>query len=151
MPSPAQIIHNAFMDCLHNDDEVPADGSLPESAVVVETFRGKIGLHRDRLEARREEVAGVVRLLEPAFRCTGEGAGQGMSFLRLPFLADGEHWAEHQTCNELLGLAFGLGMGGFCCQRELWSSLPGGMPYLWLDADHKVNRARRGPAGPSAP
>lgn len=133
--SPAQTVHDAFISCLFNDDEVPADGSLPEAAVVVETFRGKVGLHRDRLASKREEIAAIVRRLEPSFRRVGEGAGHGMSFMRLPFFADGEHWAEHPTCDELLGLAFGLGMGGFLMPRKMWGALPGGMPYLWLDAD----------------
>lgn len=123
------------MDCLYRDDELPGDGSVPKGAVIVETFRGKFGLHPERLAAKREGVAAIVRRLKPEFLRTGEGAGGGYTFLALPMFADGEHWAEHQTCDELLALVFGLGMGAFCSTRETWRALPGGMPYLWLDPD----------------
>ena len=134
--SPAVVVHAAFCDCLFLPEELPADGGVPPGAIIVETFRVRVGFHPARLESKRAAIAAIVRRLEPAFRRTGPNAGHGMSFLRLPIFEDGTHWAGHPTCDELIGLAFGLGMGDFLMPRAFWAALPGGMPYLWLDADY---------------
>lgn len=34
---PAQYVNAAFLDCLHRDDEVPADGTTPDTAVIIES------------------------------------------------------------------------------------------------------------------
>lgn len=130
----SKIINAAFTDSLYKEDEIPPDGSMPVGMVHAEGVRGMFGLHPTRLESHRSEVISAINLVHPAFHLSGEEAG-GASFLQLPVLADGTHWAEHQTCNELVVLAIGLGLGGICGTREIWHLMPGGVPYLWLDAN----------------
>lgn len=129
----ARRVSTMLRDCLFREEEIPADGSIPSNAVVVETIRGKLGFHAARLEACRPAVCEIILLLDPAFHRTGEGAGHGYSFLGLCQLANGDLWGQHDNCDELLALAFGLKLGGFLMPRMFWSALPGGMPYLWLD------------------
>ena len=57
----------------------------------------------------------------------------GWSFLALCMDKNGEIWGEHESVEELICLGIAIGMVGYSTPREMWSILPGGMPYIWID------------------
>lgn len=56
--------------------------------------------------------------------------GGGWSFLNMCMTKDGEQWGEHPNMEELMVLGCGLGLMKLQLPRAVWSSLPGGVPYL---------------------
>lgn len=124
----AARVHAIMMDVLFKPDEIPADKSLPANAVVAEGIQVKFGFHKERLERHRAEMIEMLGDLPDEFH---EGKGGGWSFLNACNTRDGEQWADlHKTVNELFCLAIALGLAKWLMPRELWGSLPGGMPYV---------------------
>lgn len=123
----ANEVTRVFMSCLFNDGE-PTDPH-----VLAEGPLGRFGLHPERLEAARGAVRGWLEQLAPVF-----SVGGGGSFLHLSFDASGEQWGEHKHAQELIVLAQALGLASCLLPRDVWSSLPGGMPY------YRVNLKGRG-------
>jgi len=115
-------------DCLFKEEEVP-DRKPPADAVIVEGIMQKFALHKMRLEGHRQDVIDMIGELPKEF-LTGEGNGGGWSFLNLCMDKRGSQWGEHPTMEALCVLAIGLGMGKWCLPREMWSVLPGSMPYV---------------------
>lgn len=57
-------------------------------------------------------------------------SGGGMSFLNACNTSKGEQWTgEHAKMEQLFALGIASGMVECLLPRELWSSLPGGVPY----------------------
>jgi hypothetical protein len=54
----------------------------------------------------------------------------GGGFLELCQTKDGHQWGEHRDMEALCVLAIAASLGQWCAPRELWSVLPGGMPYV---------------------
>lgn len=125
----AQRIHEIVLDCLFKDEEI-VDGQVPENAVLIEGIQVKIGLHKERLESHREEVKQFLNCLPEKFHLCGGG---GASFLEAPFDKDGHHWGEHKNVDELFMLGQGLNYVKCLLPRNVWSSLPGGMPYYQVN------------------
>lgn len=123
----ASAIHGMFLDCLYREEEIPNPEVASESAVLVEGITGRFGLHPERLESHRDGVrANIAALPDPFFR----DSGGGWSFLNLCMNKDGQQWGEHGTMQELVVLAIGLGLASYEMPREMWSVLPGGVPYV---------------------
>lgn|SRR5574338_593418 len=135
----AEKINDAFTNCLFIEEELAGlpPGKAPDDAVIVQTVRETFGFHKGRLEAARPLVVECLKELAHA-----DQFAEGYSFLALCMDKNGEVWGEHFNCNELLALAFGLGLGGFLLPREMWSMLPGSMPYLWLHHEGKAPKAK---------
>ncbi len=125
----AEIVNDIFNDSLFKPEELH-NGMPPADAVIVDAIIAKFGFHRQRLESHRQEVVAALQRMNPKFHT---GTGDGYTFLNLCETADGEQWGEHQNCEQLVGLAFGLELGRFTMPRAFWGSLPGGMPYVTFD------------------
>lgn len=133
----AENVRAVATDCLFTDAEYPAGVELPDGAVVVEGIVNKYGFHPARLEAHRADVAGMLGQLDDSFKSAGGG---GMSFLNACVDRDGNHWAEHPTMGLLFGLGIGLGLARYTMPRDMWSVLPGSVPYITVDSE-KLNDA----------
>lgn len=112
-------------------DSLFKEGEPTEPHVLAEGVLSRYGLHPDRLKSHAEEVQEMLTVLPDEFRKT---SGGGMSFLSACMDRDGNHWAEHPTIEQLFVLAIGLGKGKWLMPRELWSALPGGMPYFVIES-----------------
>lgn len=123
-------VEAVLVDCLYTEAEIEEAGKTPpDGCTVFEGIASSYGLHPGRLEAHREEVVGWIGQLQPQF-LEGEGGG-GWSFLNLCERADGVLWTGlHMRCEQLVALAHGLGLGEYLLPREIWSSFPGGVPYV---------------------
>ena len=129
MENIAGKVQAIVLDSLYNPEEVP-DGKAPDDAVIVDGVMGKMGFHPQRLESHRHEVEEILREMPANFH---KDSGGGWSFLNLCMDKNGNQWAEHMNMNELCVLAIGLKLGKWLLPRDLWSALPGGMPYVVFD------------------
>lgn len=77
------------------------------------------------------EIARILAQLPDAFFPKEvPGGGGGHSFLAACEDRDGRHWGEHMHIDGLLALGLAANMVHFCAPRDIWSILPGGMPYF---------------------
>lgn len=124
-------VQAAFLDCLFTPEEVDGAAAVPIGAVVVEGILGKFGFHPGRLEGHRPLIFGWLCALPVQFQKSGGG---GWSFLQACMDRDGEQWTGfHQRMDQLFCLGMGLNLVVCQLPREMWSVLPGGMPYYMVD------------------
>jgi len=130
----ADEVHRIFTDCLFRDEELV--GGKPNVApVVAPGLIHPVGFHPDRVAAHRNDIAELLEGFSNEFYADGGG---GMSFLNFCLLADGTHWAEHITMEQLCQLGEAIGMVSYPMPREFWDALPGGMPYIVIDRSKKA-------------
>jgi hypothetical protein len=111
-----------FSDCLFKADE-PLD-----NFVKAEGLSMNCGFHPVRLESHRADVLSMLKELPDPFMQT---EGGGWSFLNACMTKDGELWTgQHAIMEQLFVLGIGLNLCQWLTKRELWESLPGGMPYV---------------------
>lgn len=118
----AERVHHTVMACLYPDEELPTDGSPPPGLVEVSGVVSRFGFDPARLEAQRASINEMLDELPESF-------AQGMSFLNACNTKTGELWGQHRDMDSLFCLGMAIGRVGLCFQRDLWSILPGGMPY----------------------
>lgn len=126
-------IEQILLDCLFTDAELaeyPA-GTPPTGAVLVEAVKGKFGFHPGRIASHTAEIRKHLDGLPVTFQSTSvEGGGGGWSFLNACMDRQGSLWGQHNDINNLLALGVATGQARIQLPRELWSALPGGMPYF---------------------
>ncbi len=137
----ANQITTVLIDCFYRGEEIKDDASgqpiLPEDAVIIEGMTMKFGLHPDRVKAHAAEIHDLIAKIVADDFLVGKGGGY--TFLNLCMDRDGEHWGEHKNCEELIVLGMAVGRAGYCLPREVWSVLPGSVPYVWFsNTDKKV-------------
>lgn len=117
---------------LYKDEEI-TDGQVPEGAVIVEGVIGGFGFHPERLDEKRELIVNIAKQLPTEFQVS---RGGGWSFLNLCETKDGDQWTGlHRICNELICLLKALRMADWLLPREMWKTLPGGVPYLSINLE----------------
>lgn len=126
MENLSQQVHSLMMDCLFKPQEI-VDGKPPENHILVDGILGQFALHPERTKNNKDKIKDILNQMPEAFHV---GKGGGMSFLNLCETKDGEHWAEHSTMNSLVVLGIATEQAAYCIPREMWSALPGGMPYV---------------------
>lgn len=127
----AENVTKIASECFYEETEL-TDG-IPEDAVMVEGIVNNYGFHPERLNSRKADIASMLNDLDDSFM---SGKGGGMSFLNACYTKDGVHWGEHSSIGLLFALGMGLGMVSYSLPREVWSALPGGMPYMTVDSGH---------------
>ena len=128
-------IYDIFTDCLFKLDELK-DGKVKDQSQLVEAegLLSFFGFHKDRLSGYRDEVIEALEQLPDEFH---KNDGGGWSFLNMCKTKDEQFWGEHQNMEQLLALAIGLDLAGYCSPRKSWTSLPNGMPFIWIDLPEK--------------
>jgi hypothetical protein len=107
--------------CLFTEAENHTD------AVEVDGITHKVSFHPGRLEAHRQDIAELLSQLPDEFQA---GKGGGMSFLNACMTKDGDQWGEHMNMEQLMLLGMATKQVLYLMPRDLWSALPGGMPYF---------------------
>lgn len=129
----SENVRNIFLDCLFTDDEIKSinlkSEELPPDAVLVSGVTVKVGFKKARVDKHQEDIKELLTQLSDDFF---QDKGGGMSFLKLPFLKDGEQWGEHTSAQELLLLGLASKFMR-CAPREMWNLFPGGVPYIVID------------------
>lgn len=122
-------VERIFRDCL-------AESVVVENAIQIEGIVRTLVLDREKVESHREEIKGFINQLPSQFLLNGGG---GWTFLNLCMREDGVQWTGlHLIQEQLYALAAALGMAKIQLPRELWSALPGGVPYIVFDPEEKV-------------
>lgn len=122
-------VDDIFMDCLFKDDEL-VDGKPEGGFKIGEGVMLRTGFHPGRLQSHEQKIIDILSELPDDFKSSGGG---GMSFLNLCMDKTGHQWGEHRNCDQLIALGNAIGKVKFPLPREVWSSLPGGVPYLMID------------------
>jgi hypothetical protein len=125
-------------DCLFTNEELGAfnengveGGAVPADAVFVDGIITRFGFNAQRLEQHREEISAMLLNLPDPFM---RSKGGGWSFLQACADRSGEQWTGlHQTMDQLFTLGIAIGKVAYLLPREMWSSLPGQMPYLVVE------------------
>lgn len=144
----ADRVEAVLKDSLFDAAEV--EGLTREEAlaksVVVEGIDQSYALHPDRLANHRDEVYEMLSELPDVFRVSS--AGGGSSFLKARQDKHGNRWTGFdRTVDQLFVLGIAVGLAKWLAPREMWTALPGGMPYVaFLDTDE----SRESPAGLSS-
>ena len=117
------IVEAVFRECLFNPEEEEATEQVIADGVV-----DKASFHPGRLEAHRKQIEAMLTELPESFR--KDSPEQGTSFLQACFDWHGNQWTGlHQRMAQLFQLGMAIGKVTCPVPRELWSRLPGGMPY----------------------
>lgn len=130
-------VEEIFLDCLYKPEEMEGvpEGEAPEGCVIVEGILSRFGLHPERLESHRTEVTEMLMNLPVGFR---KSSGGGWSFLQGCQDRNDVQWTGfHMIVSQLFVLGMGLGLVSYLLPREMWSALPGEMPYLVIDDSKK--------------
>ena len=123
----AQEVRDIFKVCLFREEEVKNGKPKPE-AIFIEGITAKFGLHKERVNKRKDKILGFLKELPEKFF---EGSGGGWSFLNLCNDKDGKLWTgEHRVMQELVCLGMAIGKVKYTMPKETWAALPGGMPYV---------------------
>jgi len=134
----AANVDEIFRKCLHTDEEAKLlmkDTKKGEAPAGMEVTRGimtMVAFHQGRIADSKPAIIEMVKQLPDEFH---KGKGGGMSFLSMCVDKDGTQWGEHPTMDQLVILALAAGVGQYCMPREMWSILPGGMPYVVFDLE----------------
>ncbi len=123
---PTRLDSKRVTEMLH--DCLFKEGEDTSSHVKAEGIMHTMGFHPERLESYRREVEGMLYDLPEAFM---ESGGGGWSFLNACIDKEKRQWTDLQpVVEELLLLGLGLNKVKFILPREVWSALPGGVPYF---------------------
>lgn len=96
--------------------------------IKVEGIMQSYGFSRATLAEYRAQIIDMIAQLDPSFM---KDKGGGWTFLNMIVGADHQLWTGEQRIAELLCcLAIGLDYASWLMPRDLWSSFPGGVPYI---------------------
>uniref|UniRef100_A0A6M3ISC2 Uncharacterized protein n=2 Tax=viral metagenome TaxID=1070528 RepID=A0A6M3ISC2_9ZZZZ len=113
-------VYKIMVDCLFKE------GENSENAIKVEGITHNIGFHPERIKEHSNEIKELLAHLPKEFH---KDNGGGMSFLNACINDKGDQWGEHIDMEALFTLGMAGGYVKTCLPKELWSLLPGGMPY----------------------
>lgn len=120
-----------FKECLFTEGEAVNDAvCIPVNGIMV-----NVGFHPGRIEERVERIEALLAELDPTFLDIVAGGKGGWSFLQLCNDRHDRLWGQHPDCERLMMLGLGIGKVSYLMPRDMWSALPGGMPYIVVNAE----------------
>lgn len=125
----SENVQNTLFACMFKE------GEDTSNHLKVQGIRGPIGFHPERVKEHAKEIEELLLQLPNEFMKTGGG---GYTFLNGCMTADGEQWGEQSNVDELICLGMAIGKCSFLMPREMWSVLPGGMPYFVVDDSNRA-------------
>lgn len=123
----ASEVRDTLRDCMFDDHGGDALVKIPADAIKVEGIMNTFMFDPKRVAGNREKINDMLDQLPDEFHL---GKGGGMSFLQACMDRDGNHWGEHINMDELFVIGQAIGRVKYLLPREVWSALPGSMPYL---------------------
>lgn len=131
----AQRVEQLLGECM-------AEPGERETTRVVPGITGSFAVDLTKINKAKPEIANMLLQLSDAFM-TGKGMGGGYSFLQACEDRQGRQWADfHRSMEALFVLGMGADLADCLAPRELWSALPGGMPYYSVRQDSCRQNAR---------
>lgn len=118
----AENVNRIFLECMFEQGESTENYILGQGVIT------NVGFHPERLKKNEQNVSEMLAQLPDEFK---KSVGGGMSFLNMCNDKDGNQWSDlHATMDQLVTLGISLNKVQFLMPREMWSVLPGGMPYI---------------------
>ena len=128
----SQRVRDIAADCLV---DTPEGETIPIDTVFVEGILHTYAFRPDKLIKHHDEVRGMLELLPDAFRVE---IGGGWSFLNACYDRNEVQWTGEHWCMEMLFcLGIGMGLARWLLPKDMWSALPGGMPYVGITLSDK--------------
>ena len=117
----SETVREIFLNCLFKENE------NRDNAIMVTGITFSVGFNPIRLNKHKEDIVQLLDNLKDEFK---QDLGGGYSFLEACFDKYGNHWGEHRNVEELFLLGIAIDKVEYLLPRELWMTLPGGVPYL---------------------
>ena len=115
-------VETIFLDCLFKD------GEDTSNHIVAEGIVRTVGFNPERVERHKTEIEALLDELPDQFK---KSRGGGWSFLNACLDRHGNEWTGLQMrMEQLFQLGIAIGKVEYQLPRDVWSALPGGMPYL---------------------
>jgi hypothetical protein len=115
-----------FENCLFKEEEI-INGKPIVDPICAEGVMSKIGFHPERIKEATNEIVEMLNCLPEEFK-------SGYTFLNFCQTKDGKQWTGlHQVCDQLVTMGIAIGKITYCLPREMWSILPGGVPYIQIN------------------
>lgn len=127
-----QEVEQLLRYCLFTQDEIQDGEPKPGiDWVKVEGITHTFGLVKSRLDEVAPKVNEMLDNLPAGFHAD---SGGGWGFLEACNDKNGDQWTGmHIRMGELFCLGVGIGRVECLVSRDLWKSLPGGMPYYRIN------------------
>lgn len=120
-----QEVEEIFIKCLYSEDEL-IDGKPSTEPIIVTGIKMSVGFNPINLNKYKDKINSILDVIHETFK-------QGWSFLNLCLDKNKNIWTgQHSTMEKLLLLGLAIDRIAYCCKRELWGVLPGGMPYIFI-------------------
>ena len=103
------------------------------NCIEVQGITGIARFNLDILSFFKEEVKSYLLQLPNQFLSERMGGKGGWSFLNACMTEKNEHWGEHMDMQRLFLLGEALGYVRCPLPKQMWTALPGGMPYYTVD------------------
>jgi hypothetical protein len=118
----ADAVNAMAMKCLFKEEE--PQGEAIEVDGIVRKFR----FHPERIRENATAIGELLAELPSEFQAS---VGGGWSFLNACNDRHGAQWCDlHRTMESLFCLGIAAGKAKWLLSRDMWGSLPGGMPYV---------------------
>lgn len=117
----SENVTKIFTDCLYNEGENTND------RIECDGVMSKVGFKPQEIQKYTNDIYDMLKQLPEEFM---REIGGGYSFLMACNDKDGNQWTGlHQVMEQLFLLGIAIGKVECLMPKELWSILPGGMPY----------------------
>lgn len=127
-----QKVEKIFLYCMFNDDEARTT-YLPVPGITT-----NVEFHPVRIAEKRDEIVAMLGELPQNFM-EESGRGRGWSFLQAHKDQHGHQWTdEHRVMEHLFQLGIAAGVASYIMSREMWTAMPGGVPYIVVYAEPKA-------------
>ena len=142
MPKPlidAKVLREIFDDCLFRKEELDEKDQPKEGIpwIKVEGVLSSFGICTERLKKHESQIVEYLKNTPTAFH---KGVGGGWSFLNLCCDKNETLWGQHSNVEQLIVLGIAIGKVSFPLPRKIWTSLPGGVPYVVIDVADKQEK-----------
>ena len=128
-------VREIFLDCMYSEVRVNSSTKeeLMKEAILVKGIVTNVGFDPEKITMYKSEIIELLDELPDEFK--HEVAG-GYSFLEACEDKHDNHWGGHRSMEQLFMLGMACKRVRCLFPRELWSMLPGGVPYYEvLDKD----------------
>jgi hypothetical protein len=114
-------VEELIKDCLNGSED---------GAILVNGIVRNFGFSPEKIASHKREIRELLNEMPLQFH---KATGGGWSFLNLCMDKDGEQWGEQSDCESLIVLGIAAKLASYVMPRDMWSILPGGVPYIVFD------------------
>jgi len=111
-------VEQIFMNCLNNNRS--------DNEIIINGVAHSFSFNPDKIEKYKDNIYSMLKELPKEFH---KETGDGWSFLNACMDKNNNQWGEHRNIEQLFALGMACEIVKCVMPKELWSALPGGMPY----------------------